>query len=241
MIHSNPVQVKNPNSFPPINRRTALKQFSFAGASTILSTWPAWPDNLNSKKKSLRFGIIADVHKDIMHDADERLEVFIKHMAEAKVDFIVQMGDFCVPKEANQPFLDIWNSFKGERFHVLGNHDTDGGYQRDETVRWWKMPARYYSFNHSGVHFIVLDGNDRPQDHTSGYPRFIADDQLEWLRHDLASAQQPTIVLVHQSLERPNKGGVQNGDAVRAILEQANDKAGRRKVVACFSGHHHRD
>ncbi|NIP96728.1 MAG: alkaline phosphatase, partial [Akkermansiaceae bacterium] len=49
----------------------------------------------------------------------------------------------------------------GPRYHVIGNHDTDGGYQREQTVAWWKMTARYYSFDHAGTHFVVLDGNDR--------------------------------------------------------------------------------
>ena len=191
--------------------------------------------------KSLRFGVIADIHKDIMHDADERLGVFIEQMRKEAVDFIIQLGDFCVPKDENKGFLNIWNSFPRERYHVLGNHDTDGGYTREQTVVWWKMKARYYAFDQAGLHFVVLDGNDRPKDHAGGYPRFSAEDQLDWLRKDLAATESPTIVFVHQSLEREDKGGVQNGKAVRAILETANRNAGRRKVVACFSGHHHRD
>lgn len=224
-----------------LSRRDALKQLGLAGASTVLAAWPVRATDTGAAGKPLRFGIIADVHKDIMHDADERLQVFINHMKKTKVDFIIQMGDFCVPKEKNQGFLDIWSSFPGARYHVLGNHDTDGGYQREDTVAWWKMPARYYSFDRSGVHFVVLDGNDRPKDHKSGYPRFMAADQLEWLRKDLAATELQTMIFAHQSLERPERGGVQNGAAVRAILEQANAGSGRRKVVACFSGHHHRD
>ncbi len=56
----------------------------------------------------------------------------------------------------------------------------------------------------------------------------------------MASTNQPTIVICHQSLES-TRGGVRNGAEVREILEQANQKAGRRKVIACLSGHHHTD
>jgi predicted phosphodiesterase len=220
------------------NRRRFLKYSGSLGASVFLSDWPAWAQD---SQETLRFGIIADVHKDIMHDADERLLAFIQHMKKEQVDFIVQLGDFCVPKEANKKFLNIWNSFSGPRFHVLGNHDTDGGYTREQTVAWWKMPSRYYKFEQSGVQFIVLDGNDRPKNHSGGYPRFIEEDQLNWLRHQLEASELPIVVFVHQSLEREEKGGVQNGADVRQILEEANTKAGRRRVVACFSGHHHRD
>jgi len=220
------------------NRRRFLKVSGSLGGTALLSDWPAWAQD---NRETLRFGIIADVHKDVMHDADERLSSFIDHMKKERVDFIVQLGDFCVPKEANQPFLDIWNSFSGPRYHVIGNHDTDGGYSREQTVDWWKMPSRYYSFQQAGMQFIVLDGNDRPADHAGGYPRYIAEDQLEWLRDQLDSTDLPVVVLVHQSLERESDGGVQNGAKVRQILEDANASAGHRKVVACFSGHHHRD
>jgi hypothetical protein len=57
----------------------------------------------------------------------------------------------------------------------------------------------------------------------------------------LAATEKTTIIFVHQSPERPEDGGLQNGTEVRGILEQANRAAGFRKVVACFTGHHHRD
>lgn len=47
-------------------------------------------------------------------------------MQEAKVDLILQLGDFCVPAPRNQPFLDASNRLDGPRFHVFGNHDMDG-------------------------------------------------------------------------------------------------------------------
>lgn len=222
-----------------MKRRTFLKRSAgMVGGSMLLSSWPAWA---RDQSKTLRFGVIADVHKDIMHDADDRLATFIDHMKQSDVDFIVQLGDFCVPKEANRSFLDIWNTFPGPRYHVLGNHDTDGGYQREQTVAWWKMPARYYAFDKAGIRFIVLDGNDRPKDHQSGYPRYIAEDQLAWLKKELEATDLPVIVFVHQSLEREANGGVQNGAAVRTLLEAAKNNSGQGKVVACFSGHHHRD
>ena len=222
-----------------MKRRTFLKNSMVSvGGGMLLSEWPSWAQD---NDKPLRFGVIADVHKDIMHDANKRLTTFVQAMNRADVDFIVQLGDFCVPKETNQSFLDIWNSYQGPRYHVLGNHDTDGGFTREQTVAWWKMPARYYAFEQSGIKFIVLDANDKPENHTGGYPRFIAKDQLQWLSTELAETDLPIIVFVHQSLEREDKGGVQNGGEVRVVLEKANARAGKRQVVACFSGHHHRD
>jgi len=77
---------------------------------------------------------------------------------------------------------------------------------------------------------------DPPQ---SGYARYIGAEQQQWLRRELENTTLPTVVFSHQSLEDP--GGIANGEAIRRILEEANQAAGRKKVVACFSGHHHID
>ena len=189
----------------------------------------------------VRFGIIADIHKDVMHDADYRLQCFIDHMSREQVDFIIQLGDFCVPKKENLDFLQIWNQFQKPGYHVLGNHDTDGGYTRQQTVDYWGMDSRFYSFDQGGIHFVVLDGNDTPAHHQSGYPRYIAGDQVEWLRNDLSQTGAPTIVFAHQSIEFEEDDGIENGAEIRNLLEETNRQAGFQQVMACFSGHHHRD
>ena len=225
-----------------LSRRRFIQQASVVSFSSLVFPGQALPskDPLASARP-LRFGVIADVHKDIMHDADERLSAFIDAATRELVDFIIQLGDFCVPKDANRGFLDIWKRWQGPAYHVLGNHDTDGGYTREQAALYLGMPSTYYSFDQGDFHIVVLDGNDRPADHVSGYPRYIDTEQQAWLREDLASTTHPTLVMVHQSLERADDGGVQNGAIIRSILEEANLAAGYQKVLACFSGHHHRD
>ena len=189
--------------------------------------------------KRLTFGICADPHKDIMHDADQRLQAFVDTAVKAHVDFIIQLGDFCRPYDYNRGFMDIWERFDGTRYHVLGNHDTDGGFTREQAMAYWGMRRRYYSFDAGGYHFVVLDGNDRMENQGAGYPRYIRQDQLEWLREDLRSTDTPTILFCHQSLE--SSDGLENGKDARAVLEDANETAGWKKVAACFSGHDHID
>lgn len=190
--------------------------------------------------QSVRIGVCADPHQDIMHDAEDRLRRFIAQANQQRLDFIIQLGDFCRPYEKNRGFLRIWEEFAGPRFHTLGNHDNDGGFRWPQVQAFWKMPQRYYSFDQAGWHFVVLDGNEiKPENRAPGYPRYIGPEQATWLRADLAKTDAPTIIFSHQSLEDPE--GVENREAVRAILEQANAKAGWRKVGACLSGHHHID
>jgi len=222
--------------------RISRRQFL---AGTTLSCVPLVVDwNLGATERaslqSVQFGLCADPHKDIMHDADERLRVFIESVNRDGAEFILQLGDFCCPTAKNRGFLEIWEGFKGPRYHTLGNHDRDGGFPWRQVLDCWGMSKRYYSFDHGGWHFVILDGNEiRPVHPQAGYPHYIGAEQLDWLKANLEQASGPTIICVHQSLEAD--GGVENQAEVRAILEQANAAAGWKKVGVCLNGHHHID
>jgi predicted phosphodiesterase len=194
----------------------------------------------NGKQKTLRFGVCTDVHKDIMHDADERLAAFITEASGRQLDFIIQLGDFCRPYDYNRGFMSIWESYEGDRYHVIGNHEPDGGFTRQQVVEYLGMPGQYYAFEKKGIRFIVLDGNDvNPSpDKAPGYARFIGDEQKKWLVKELASNDQPVVVFIHQSLEGE---GIENRKEIRELLEKENERAGYTKVIACFNGHHHTD
>ncbi len=213
-----------------LTRRDILAAATFGPIAAALA---------GSRQSVLRFGVCADVHKDIMHDADERLGTFVERMNRKKADFIIQLGDFCRPYPRNDAFMGIWRSFDGPNHHVLGNHDMDGGFTREQTIAYFRMPAKYYTFVQGDFLCIALDGNDKTDPPQSGYARYISVEQQEWLRRQLKNTERPVVVFSHQSLE--DEGGVANAPAIRRILEEANEAAGRRKVIACFSGHHHID
>jgi len=187
----------------------------------------------------LRFGLCADVHKDIMHDGEARLWVFVEAMQRADVDFVVQLGDFCRPYDYNRAFLSIWEGLDMPRYHVLGNHEVDGGFTREQALEYWGAERRYYSFDRGGCHFVVLDGNDVREGAPEGYPRYVAPDQLAWLRDDLAGTAARTFLFSHQTLEADD--GLENAAELRNLLEAENGRAGWNKVAASFSGHHHID
>ncbi len=221
-----------------MKRRSFIKKLGIAGGTVVLP----WSVNTlaQAETKKIRFGLIADVHQDIMHDGEERLQAFMDESNSRELDFIVQLGDFCRPYDYNLSFLNRFNQYKGAKHHVLGNHDTDGGFTREQAMEFWGMPARYYSYDTGGFHFIILDGNDPNPKPWSGYNRYINSEQQQWLKEDLAKTNLPTIIFSHQTLENED-GGVANQEEVRAILEEANKKAEGGKVIACICGHHHTD
>lgn len=218
-----------------INRRSFLRTVSVCSGVFFFQPFVF---GSNESRTILRFGLIADVHQDVMHDSPQRIKAFTKAMNKSKADFVCQLGDFCQPRERNKEFIAQWNQFKRPHYHVIGNHEMDGGYTREQVVAFFGMPDRYYSFDKKGVHVIVLDGND-PGGESEGYNRYISETQLSWIKENLRNTSLPTIIFSHQALD--DTAGIENCDDVRKILEEARTSTGQKKVVACFCGHHHDD
>lgn len=100
-------------------------------------------------------------------------------------DFLIICGDITAMGSA-QEFEEFRNMAdpKGvEYYTVPGNHDTySGGYANYEKY----FGERWYSFDHKNTHFVMLDNADA----SIGF----CEEQLEWLRSDLASTEQENIL-----------------------------------------------
>ena len=154
----------------------------------------------------------------------------------------------------------VLQRFEGPTYHVLGNHDVDSisksqflsrvtntGIEVGWTDRL-PMPMRphgqetcpsYYSFDANGLHGVVLDANFSADGTAYDHGRFdwtdanIPPHELAWLRDDLAAAQGPVVVFVHQLLDGTGAVYIENAAEVRDVLEESD------KVLAVFQGHHH--
>lgn len=187
----------------------------------------------------VRFGMISDIHPDMLPDGRERVRAFVTAMQAARVDFVIQLGDFCWPAPGNRPYLQAWKEYQGPAYHVLGNHDMDEGYTREQTVAFCGMPAMHYSFDSGPIRGIVLDGNE-PGGNATGYRRFIGLEQLAWLERELKVADRPSLVFIHQPFDAELPDGLENSAAVRGVLERA-ERSRPGSVIAVFSGHLHMD
>ena len=225
-------------------KRKIFKFTVLACASLVMIT--GFSACRTTKEKPVRFAIASDFHAPDIPDGEHRVATFIKAANDEKVDFIIELGDFCRLDSASQVYRDLWNSFPGDKYHVIGNHDMDR-YTFEEYTQGMNMPARYYSFDQGDFHFIVLDGNNlfdgkkythyaRANYYVDAKKRAHIDpEQMDWLKKDLAATNKRCILFSHQSIEE----ALNNGAEVRKILEAENQRAGFKKVVMAFGGHNH--
>ena len=124
-------------AFAKLNRRGFLHRLAVAPAvATALGTNRSDAAASPPGSGRVRFGMISDIHPDMLPDGLERVQAFVAAMQQTKVDFIIQLGDFCWPAPSNRRYLDAWNAYSGKAYHVLGNHDMDDGYTREQTVAY---------------------------------------------------------------------------------------------------------
>lgn len=202
--------------------------------------------------RRVRFGVVTDVHQDLQTDAAKRLQVFIDAAKEWNPDFIVQLGDLS-HGEGLDTIRKVWEQFPGQRYSVLGNHDMDHTI-KDTVVEALGMPAKYYSYDSGGIHFVVLDMNYMRAEgqffdfDNGNYFRaergvdrdLISPGELEWLKADLEKTDKPTVIFSHQGLDDVGGGNCPNREDVRALFREINEN-NTQKVIACFCGHNHVD
>ncbi|MGA2535546.1 MAG: metallophosphoesterase [Terracidiphilus sp.] len=117
----------------------------------------------------------------------------------AEPDLLLHTGDITHSSKAAE--FDtaqqlIKGAKAGETFYVPGEHDiaTDDGAMYLERFGKGSKGRGWYSFTHKGVHFIGL--NNCQQVDAMGK---MGDDQLSWLKSDLASlsASTPIVIFAH--------------------------------------------
>lgn len=233
------------------SRRKFLKQ---SGALLAASTLPLTMVELAFGKggdDKFTFAYISDSHitqikgSKFVHNWDRGL---IRAVAEANLldprpDFVFYGGDIAQlgkPEEIDHG-LEILGALRGKTHYVMGEHD----YYVDLGEYWRKqLGPDHYSFNHKGVHFVVLNsiltheswmhgkwesGMDRMKqmarlDNPNGQPFMVGDAQRAWLKKDLAgvSKDTPVVVFSHSPLQKIYKGWnfwTDDAEQVQALLK----------------------
>ncbi len=209
-------------------KSTLLTSCSFLLPQAILDLWAG-------EEQSLRLGLITDLHKDIIHDADLRLQTFLDTLKGAPPHAKIQLGDFAIPKKENQPFIDLFNQGPIPSLHVMGNHDLDEGYTKEQVIQTFGMPAAYYAQVIQGIRILVLNGNDpgSPKS-TAGNASYIGKAQQDWLNQELTNSKEPVLIFSHQPIAGIYT--IDNAAEIQALLS-----AHASKIILAINGHAHVD
>ncbi len=214
------------------------RQFLKTSTATAAAVLGGFCYSLAGKKlppKTVRLGVIADLHHQFVDGGARRMEAFLRAMSEVEPSALVQLGDFTFPNTGGQGLADSFNAASRHSLHVIGNHDLDLRLTRQHCLDAWGMPSPYYRYDLAGLRLLILDGNERGSPtHGGGYPSYVGEQQLEWLSGELDGSELPVAVLSHQPLAGP--GAVDNAAAVRKALEKHAPR-----ILFCLNGHTHLD
>jgi predicted phosphodiesterase len=169
------------------------------------------------RKQSFSFCAVSDIH-----GRAKEFDAMLQQVRWDGVDFVALDGDmisdFCQESQVFDGFLDTCVA----RFatatpmvYVRGNHETRGGLARRFFDYVPTPEGRFYgSFNHGGVHFIVLDSGEDKTDSSVEYSGLAAfdpyrEEQARWLRDDLRSEASRNatfrIALFHMPMAADDK------------------------------------
>jgi Icc protein len=211
------------------DRRNFLKSLAAASAAAAFPNIPPLNHSIANTAAaaakpqppaSFDFVFFTDTHIQPELDAAHGCQMAFAKIAAAKPEFAICGGDLVfdalgASRTRADVLFDLYHhteaTIQAPLHHAIGNHDlygiftqsgaapTDPGYGKKMFED--RIGARtYYSFDHRGYHFIILDSIFPTSDRL--WEGRIDDAQLQWLAHDLAAIRPsaPVIVITHVPL-----------------------------------------
>jgi len=165
----------------------------------------------------------------------------------APIEFVLATGDLTNSSkdEEFERYKRGASSFGVPVYNCIGRHDCLAPDSPSLPLfLFGKTPWRrhlgptYYSFDHKGVHFVVLDPYIR--DHSGRVTLKIPPKQMDWLKTDLERAKgKPIIVAMHPPLWRDPKTGKFFEPWDQKSASELLSLLRGHKVIACLSGYFH--
>jgi hypothetical protein len=224
------------------------------------------------------FAFVSDTHAADYRRAPEGITKAYRAVAELKPALVIHGGDiiydaFKIGDERRAK--DQYDLYKNKLapiieapfYHAIGNHDV---------FAWGAAPKRgpasplhgkgmfrkyfgpaYYSFNYEHCHFVVLDsiGKTTTEGGKTTYYGTVGEEQLEWLKKDLAAIDPdtPVIVVTHipminalsslygtrsETVTAPN-GKQTSKHQVRELARLLGEVLTRYNFSLALAGHYH--
>jgi 3',5'-cyclic AMP phosphodiesterase CpdA len=182
----------------------------FAGCNTINSKITS------ENNESFTFVFMTDIHLQPEKNAVEGFNQAIDSVNKLNPDFVITGGDLVMDVlgqdfERSEMLFNLYNEslqrFNMPVYNTMGNHEIFGIYKESgvesdhpeygEKMFEKRIGKRYYSFDHKGWHFIILDGVEDTRE--SSYIGKIDSVQMEWIKSDLERIdfETPIAVSVH--------------------------------------------
>jgi manganese-dependent ADP-ribose/CDP-alcohol diphosphatase len=250
--------------------KSTLTRRRFIGQTAAAAAAP-WLLRGAGAERGFSFGLVADAqYADVPDKGTRHYRASIAKLATAVAEFQREELAFCVHlgdliDRQWRSFAEISRPLAPSRhrwYHLLGNHDFEVlDEEKSRVATQLAMPARYYSFDHDQVHFVVLDTNDiSTYAHPAGSgPRQDAEralaaakqarlpqaqpwngavgpTQLEWFERSCGEARragQRVIILAHHPVLPAGPHVLWNAPAVLAVIDRCPN------VVAWLNGHNH--
>jgi len=173
-------------------------------------------DQQEEETPGFSFAFMTDIHLERERQGLEGFQTTIKKVNELKPDFVITGGDLImdalgVTYGRADSLYDLYQEtekqFDMPVYNGMGNHEIYGLYPKsgsDTTHEEYgkkmfekRIGKRYYSFDHKGWHFMILDAIGVTPQRT--YIGQIDEAQIEWIREDLAGLDPatPLVISVH--------------------------------------------
>lgn len=196
-----------------MKRKTFLKSSAAIIGSSLL---PATSIAEDSKKKSIRFAHLTDIHIKPGLIPEKGMAMAFQHAQQQKIDFIMNGGDAIndalgADKQKTQQQWDLFKLLLQKEnslpiYHTIGNHDVWGWFIKNDRPekdplygKIWvtetlELKKRFYSFKKDKWNFIVLDSTQLNPE--GGYIGKVDEEQLIWLQETLAKIPATEFVCI---------------------------------------------
>jgi 3',5'-cyclic AMP phosphodiesterase CpdA len=199
-----------------------MKKLSLLTASlllvlvTILAGCERCHKNEVCSDECFTFVFMTDIHLQPEKNAEAGFLQAIDSVNKLNPDFVITGGDLIMDALGQsygrsdslyKLYIETVKKFEMPVYNTLGNHEVFGIYEKagipkDHPEYAKKMfekriGKRYYSFNHKGWHFLILDSVEDTGE--SKYIGKIDQEQMDWIAEDLKSVDMatPIVVSVH--------------------------------------------
>lgn len=165
------------------------------------------------EENGFSFAFLTDIHLQPELAAEAGFQWAIRKVNKLQPDFVITGGDL-VMDVLNQSYgrsdslYNLYKKLSGKFdmpvYNTMGNHENYGWQRNEEGIEQHpeygkgmyekRIGPRYYSFDHKGWHFIILD--DVYLKEPGVYAGRVDDEQLEWIIKDLEKVDKETPIAI---------------------------------------------